>query len=738
MTRRTTPRRATAVLLASLLLPALAGCGATSRDVLLACAAPEDCGPGARCVAGACQASTPPAADFSLPAGLVTHRPVAITASASDRDAGDRLRFAWAVTPVTAACEADLDVADAATLQAIFWCAGTYEVSLVVTDDAGAASAPVRRTASVEPLAGAPSVTAGAPVEVEHGCGGEPLQCGLAQPVALSATAQAPLGGPITYRWTAVPPDPARAGAAAALAPSPASPQPVLTIATAGGPISGAWRLRVRATDGQGNVAQAFQQVTVGNRPPAIDAAALAFDHRYDGTYRVDGAVAVPVTDPDGDPLVRSLSLAEPSGSGCTASLAAVAGTSGTLALSCPTPEGLLAAGRRLLAAAADPNGGVTTAEVGVEVRNRAPVVAPAGGAAEVVAPHVVGPCADGGGSCFLASGPNPFVAVDPDGDPLAPVELAAFLLPEVAHATLTIAPGAEGGFTWSAPTAYPEEFMSRGGSTGVMLAASARDALGAVGRSTVPLRLLVQNQPPRLRLAPAAVAADHRYDAQGGAYLATAAVAAFEDPEGDPIVLLRGDGDAECATFGLDAGIASVTCRRAYTPSAAAPPDLAGFAGVHAVSVLAGDGWEAASHAATVSIRNGAPTVPAFDGELQSCLCRCARWSADEPGVCAVDPTYVVGPPTGAVPARPADADGDPLRATFALAPGSAAATLSPTAVTGLPAACTTTVSAGGYPVVLDVTVSDGERSAVGRWTVRGFTCAKAGQACSTPAARR
>jgi len=249
---------------------------------------------------------------------------------------------------------------------------------------------------------------------------------------------------------------------------------------------------------------------------------------------------------------------------------------------------------------------------------------------------------------------------------------------------------------------------------------------------------LLVQNQPPRLRLAPAAVAADHRYDQQDQAYLATAAVAAFEDPDGDPIALLRGDGDAECGSFGLDAGVASVTCRRAFAASAAAPPDLAGFAGVHAVSVLAGDPWSSASHAATVTIGNGAPTAPAFDGELQSCLCRCARWSADEPGVCAVDPTWVVGPATGAIPARPADEDGDPLHATFALAPGSAAASLAPASTNGLPGLCTTTVSAGGFPVVLDVTVSDGQRSAVGRWTVRGVGCSKAGQVCATPVARR
>ena len=37
-----------------------AACGASTRDEVLACTLPTDCGPAARCVDGACQASTPP------------------------------------------------------------------------------------------------------------------------------------------------------------------------------------------------------------------------------------------------------------------------------------------------------------------------------------------------------------------------------------------------------------------------------------------------------------------------------------------------------------------------------------------------------------------------------------------------------------------------------------------------------------------------------------------------------
>ena len=54
------------------------------RELLFEIGSPES-----RCVDGACQASTPPTADFALPASLATNRRVSVTATAQDPDPGD-------------------------------------------------------------------------------------------------------------------------------------------------------------------------------------------------------------------------------------------------------------------------------------------------------------------------------------------------------------------------------------------------------------------------------------------------------------------------------------------------------------------------------------------------------------------------------------------------------------------------------------------------------------------------
>ncbi len=726
-------------LLAALVLPALLACGASTRDEVLACALPTDCGPGARCVEGACQASTPPLADFTLPQGLTTHRPISVTATASDADPGDPLGFAWSVAAVTGGCAADVDAGGAITLEAVFWCPGTYEVTLVVTDGAGASSAPVRRTATVAALEGAPTVTAGPPVAVEHACAGAPLRCGLAGPVALSADGQAPLGGPLTYRWAALPPDGSRAGAAVAITPAPTARDANLALETDGGPISGAWRLRVRATDAMGNVAQAIQVVTVGNRAPVAAAAPVSLDHHYDGAYRVSGEVSVPVTDPDGDPLDVSLELEEPAASGCSAGLTAVTGTSGALALSCPAPGGLLAAGRRLVVTAADVNGAGLTAETPVVVRNRLPAVRVAGGLTELALHHAVGPCPGGVGACFLVTGANPFVAEDPDGDPLTEVTLvpgvAAGLPASFGQAT----PGAGGGtFTFGTPVASPAEFRADDGASGFWLTATASDPFGASAPAEPALPIRVLNRPPVLRTGATSISAAHRYDASLLAYVASAPLAAFEDPDGDPL-LPAGSGGPECAAFTLDAGVLSVTCRRAFDWTTGAYPALAGFAGTHPITAAASDGWASAGLAVALDVQSETPTVPIYDGAVESCLCKCARYEPEMPTICSEQPTLVPDRSKAALPVHPADADGDPAFMTYALAPGSpAGATVTPAAVSRLPQFSVATVSSTTYPVTVDVTVTDGVRTSTGSWTIRQVTCSRTGEACELPPAVR
>lgn len=747
MTRPSTLRGAPGLLVLPLVLPllvtALAGCGPATRDAVLECAVDPDCGPAARCVEGACQASTPPLADFTLPATLSTHRLVSVTAQVSDPDANEAVSsWSWTVTRLTAGCDADVDAADAAALEVAFWCAGTYEVALVVTDAVGAASAPVRRTATVTALEGAPSVLAGPPVTVDHQCGGVPLRCELARPVALDADGLAPLGGPLTYRWTALPPDASRAGAVASLTHDPAVGAAVLELGTDGGPISGAWRLRVRAEDAHGNLAQAIQVVTVGNRAPAIDATALSLDHRYDGAYRVEGPLAVPVSDPDGDPVELGLALQEPAGTGCTARLDGASGSGGTLALACPTPTGLLAAGRALVASATDVNGSAVSAAVPVQVRNRLPELRPSAGAGVTTLEldHSVGPCPDGSGPCFLVSGENPFTATDPDGDPVTAVTLVPGVDAGRPASFGEALPGAGGGaFRFGTRVAFPGEFRAADGASGFWLTATASDPFGASAPAQPALAIRVLNRAPVATLAPATVTTGHRYDAGVHTYTATAVVAGFTDPDGDPLVPAPGGGDPSCPTFTLAGGQVSVACSLPFTVTAATYPTLAALVGTHSLTPGVSDGWATTGHATTLQVQNRPPTVADYDGVVESCTCKCLQWEPELPGVCNDLPVWVVDASKATFPIRAADADGDPINLAYGLWPGSPAGqSVSPGITNGLPEVCAASFSASTFPVIVDVTVNDGVSSASAIWIARAVTCSRAGETCTLPPAVR
>jgi hypothetical protein len=740
MIRPSTLRGAPGLPLAlSLLLPTLAACGAASRDAVLECTLDADCGPAARCVQGACQASTPPLADFTLPPTITTHRMVSVTGAVTDPDAGEGVAaWAWTVTRLTAACDADVDVGDAAALQVAFWCAGTYEVALVVTDAAGATSAPARRTATVTALDGAPSVSAGPPVSVDHQCASAPLRCELSQPVALTADGQAPLGGPLTYQWTAFPPDASRAGATALVTHDPAAGAALLAISTDGGAISGAWRMRVRAEDAHGNLAQAVQVVTVGNRAPVVDASPVSLDHRYDGSYRVDGPLAVLVSDPDGDSVELGLLLQEPAGSGCSARLDGASGAGGTLALSCPTPAGLLAAGRTLATTATDVNGAAVTAAVPVQARNRLPEVRPSAGAGATTLEldHTVGPCPDGSGPCFLVAGENPFTASDPDGDPVTAVTLVPGVEAGRPASFGEALPGVAGGtFRFGTPVGFPTEFRAADGASGFWLTATASDPFGASAPAQPALAVRVLNRAPVATLAPTSVATGHHYDTGITAYVATSVVAGFTDPDGDPLAVAAGGGDATCHDFSLADGQVSVTCYLDFTVAPGTFPSLVALAGSHALAPRVSDGWATTSHSTTLQVQDQPPTVADYDGAIESCTCKCLLWEPEAPGVCADTPIWIADATKATFPGRPADADGDPLNATFKLWPGSPAGqSVGPAATNALPEACGATISATTFPVTVDVTINDGVSSASAIWIARAVTCSKAGHACTLP----
>ena len=82
------------------------------------------------------------------------------------------------------------------------------------------------------------------------------------------------------------------------------------------------------------------------------------------------------------------------------------------------------------------------------------------------------------------------------------------------------------------------------------------------------------------------------------------------------------GGGGPECATFTLDAGILWVTCSRAFDWTMGAYPTMAGFAGAHPLTAAASDGWASAGLAVTLDVQSQGPTIPIYDGAVESCVC--------------------------------------------------------------------------------------------------------------------
>ena len=127
----------------------LAACGGP-EEAVRTCSTDAECGPGALCLQSACVANRPPVAALQVPASPATNRVLFIDATATDPDPGDAVaRFTWSVTPLGAGCEAEPEPTTGPRLEVVFWCAGTYEVSVLAEDGRGGASAPARQIVEV-------------------------------------------------------------------------------------------------------------------------------------------------------------------------------------------------------------------------------------------------------------------------------------------------------------------------------------------------------------------------------------------------------------------------------------------------------------------------------------------------------------------------------------------------------------------------------------------------------------
>jgi hypothetical protein len=726
----TPPRAIPAPWLLSLAL-LLSACGGPVETVR-GCSTSSECGAGALCVQGACVTNRPPVVSFPPPQALTTNRLVSIDASATDPDSGDSAtRFTWTVAPVGAGCEAEPEPSAGPRLELVFWCAGTYEVVVVAEDGRGGVSQPVRQLVDVALATGAPVVLAGPDQQVDHLCGGTPFACRpalLGSPVALALAASAtdPAGGALMSRWRMIPPPGVDPRVTVTYGAGEGSLTTDAWVESPGGQVAGTWRFQLRVTSATGLLGKADQLVRIGNRPPVLTARAVSLEHRYEGgAWVARGTLPLPATDPDGDPVALKVTLEETATDGCVSHLGSAAAGSVSFDTRCTVAERLIGlASRSLRVVASDGNGAATEAVISLEIANRPPEVRlasnPAGN--QVAVDHGVAPCPGGAGSCFVAAGKATFEVFDPDGDPVSsPAVTAAWAAALASSAGEATTSAGTATFRFTTPVERPAEFRQLDGRTGFTLVAGAADSFGAAGRLEVAVVAL--NRPPVLKQVFTRVVVPHRYDSRLHRYTATATLAVFEDPDGDPLGSWGPSGDPDCGvTFA--GGAASLTCQHFYAPGFGLPP-LSGFVGNHRVTLTASDGWEQASAAASLDVQDGAPAVSSSTGTVEACRCYCPKMNPDGTA-CIGGYRWAPDPDLVPLPVTADDADGDPLQVTTSV-PNASGETVR----TIMAYAASTTLARPTLPLDVLVTVDDGVSRTQATIRLTGVTCQDSGVTC-------
>ena len=282
---------------------------------------------------------------------------VTLRATASDPD-GDPLTYAWSAPQGSFS-----GATDGATAR---WTApaqtGRVTIRVQVADGrGGTASADV----AVEVTNRAPTVSASC----------DPCDVAPGDEVTLSATASDPDGDPLTYAWSA--PQGSFSGAtdgATARWTAPAQ--------------TGRVTIRVQVADGRGGTASADVAVEVTNRAPTVSASCDPCDVAPGDEVTLSATAS----DPDGDPLTYAWSAPQGSFSGAT--------DGATARWTAPAQTGRVT----IRVQVADGRGGTASADVAVEVTNRAPTVSAS-----------CDPCDVAPGDEVTLSA----TASDPDGDPL-------------------------------------------------------------------------------------------------------------------------------------------------------------------------------------------------------------------------------------------------------------------------------------------------------------------------------
>lgn len=694
----------TALILATLV--AAAAC--SSSPSLQDCGSDAECGGGSLCHLGSCVANAPPAADFAAPTGATTHRLLSISPSLSDPE-GRPVRARWSVSATVDGCAAEVEP-DGAAVGLIFWCPGTYAVTLVPADDHGLEGAAVVRQVQVAQAVGAPSVSAGPAIAATHACDLAVPSCQVKAPdgsasLQLRAVASDPGAAALTFEWVSLPPALAAGDATlqATFLTSAAIDAPVVSIANgSGGAIAGTWRFRVRVRNPDGLLDQSFQEVVVGNRPPSGGPVGWIVPHAFaGGLFVAEGDVATGAVDPDGDALSAEGALTPAPHPGCVEAVTpGVVPATLHVRIACSLPADLTSQ-RTLEATVSDLNGGSLSISSALTIENRPPGIAlDPSFAGTLTLDHRVEPCqlVPGGGFCYVSDGTDPFVVTDPDGDPLQVHSLAASVASNRPSSRGTVAvSGAARVFRFESPVALPGEFRSAAGATGFTLAASISDPLGASASLTLPLTL--RNRKPVLVEAVPTASVPHVYDAASRRYLASAKGPLFEDPDGDPM-WFTARTTSSCNRLALVAGRIEIGCERAWDYTLGGVPPLGIFLLPSLDEITVWDAWEGTSTVTRIEILDRPATVTAPILTSESCIC----------ATFGVLRRYVVSATGIPVPVAFADPDGDPAQMHVETRDALA----QPGPVTCLPGWCDPKVNAWSTSGVNGTVVADGGTGSV------------------------
>jgi hypothetical protein len=143
-------------------------------------------------------------------------------------------------------------------------------------------------------------------------------------------------------------------------------------------------------------------------------------------------------------------------------------------------------------------------------------------------------------------------------------------------------------------------------------------------------------------------------------------------------------------------------------------------------VTLTASDGWEQVSGTTSFNVQDGAPSVLASSGTVESCRCFCPKMNADG-SACIGGYRWAPDPDVVPLPVVASDADDDPLQVTTSV-PNASGETVR----TVMPYACGTTLASPVLPVSVLVTVDDGVSRSQATVSVTGVTCAISGDACT------